>query len=183
MQLGDIASVKTGPHMGVSRTVVEIHGGMVRLHPIYARQPSNVIIQIASLSFYPPPTTLQFTTDQGYNVRLGDAVMVVHRKWLGRMGIVSVVNLGEKTLAVAGHANTVSVPVISYIGVDQHYFNRVVLSCRSRSLLTNTPYRTAMKLTTTKERRSSSSLAIIRGGEEPFERFPNIRAWSPQEMP
>jgi len=63
MQLEDITSVKTGPHMGVSGTVVEIHGGMVQLCPIDARQPSNVIIQIASLSFYPPPTTLQFTTD------------------------------------------------------------------------------------------------------------------------
>lgn len=129
MQLGDITSVETGPHMGVSRTVVEIHGGMVWLHPIDARQPSNVIVQIVSLSFYPLPTTLQFTTDRGYNVRSGDAVMVVHGKWLGRTEIVSVVDLGEKMLAVAGHANMVSVPVISYTGVDHHYFHRVVLSC------------------------------------------------------
>jgi len=107
--------------------------------------------------------------------------VVVCGKWLGRTGIVSAVGLEEKMLAVAGHANTVSILVISYTGVDQHYFNRVVLSCQSRSLLTNAPYQTTMKLTTTKKRRSSSSPAIIRGGEEPFVRFPNIRAWSFQE--
>ncbi|KAG6379424.1 hypothetical protein JVT61DRAFT_11893 [Boletus reticuloceps] len=99
VQIGDAAEVKFGPHCGLFGMVEIICGKEVRIRPV-GMERSCVYVSIKAAKFRPPSNALKYSAEYGYNVRSGDAVLVVQGRWVGKRGIVGVIDLQNKTLEV-----------------------------------------------------------------------------------
>ncbi|KIJ09726.1 hypothetical protein PAXINDRAFT_17203 [Paxillus involutus ATCC 200175] len=107
IQSGDIADVVAGPHVGVRGAVTSVHhlAGTVQLSPLPPHLGPPFNIQRSSVTFTPHPQALKFSHARGYDIRLGDHVVVVRGDGVGKTGVVSQVDLDKKVLKVAATWN------------------------------------------------------------------------------
>lgn len=78
------------------------------MRPDDAQRP-RICVPVSLVTCTPPGNALKFSPDRGYNVRVGDAVVVVRGKSIGAKGVVGAVDLDTKTLEVVPPVNRVSV--------------------------------------------------------------------------
>ena len=108
VEIGDTALVLSGTSTGYIRTVEAVSPPVVSLRPLDPSLPT-IMVGIHDTTFEPPANALRYSAECGYNVRSGDAVVIIQGKWLGKRGIVGVVDLDKKTLEVNAWADGVSI--------------------------------------------------------------------------
>lgn len=133
VQVGDAAEVVSGPHCGYLGTVETICSSMVCLRPYLPGYALTVDVKLAK--FLPPPNSLRYSPEQGYNVRSGDVVEVVRGRWIGRRGIVGAIDLQKKILEVNAWAGFVSACLRFHSLIN--FIIRIVSSFQSHMLHMN----------------------------------------------
>ena len=108
VKIGDTALVLSGTSAGYIGTVEAVSPPVVSLWPLDPSLPT-ITVGIRDTTFEPPANARRYSAERGYNVRSGDAVVIVRGKWLGKRGIVGVVDLDKKTLEVNAWADGVSI--------------------------------------------------------------------------
>ena len=108
VKISDTALVLFGPSAGYIGTVEAISSPMVSLRPLDPLL-SSITVDIHDTTFEPPTNALHYSAECGYNVKSGDAVMIIRGRWLGKRGIVGVVDLDKKTLEVNAWADGVGI--------------------------------------------------------------------------
>ena len=108
VKISDTALVLFGPSTGYIGTVEAISSPMVSLWPLDPLL-SSIMVDIHDAIFEPPANALCYSAEHGYNVKSGDTVMIVRGRWLGKRGIIGVVDLDKKTLEVNTWADGVGI--------------------------------------------------------------------------
>ena len=76
VEIGDTALVLFGPSAGYIETIEAISSPVVSLRPLDPSL-SSIMVDIHDATFKPPANTLRYSAERGYNVKSGDAVMIV----------------------------------------------------------------------------------------------------------
>ena len=108
VEISDTALVLSGTSTGYIGAVEAVSPPMVSLRPLDPSLPT-ITVGIHDTTFKPPANALHYLAEHGYNVRSGDAVVIIQGKWLGKRGIVGVVDLNKKTLEVNAWADGISI--------------------------------------------------------------------------
>ncbi|KAH0826466.1 hypothetical protein J3R83DRAFT_5467 [Lanmaoa asiatica] len=104
VEVGDRVDVKCGPHTGGTGFVLSVQRlagtlTFVSTHPVDRSRKYRVSID--SVTFTPDHRALKLTTDRGYNVKRGDAVVVIRGDHRGMAGTVVRVLTENRALEVA----------------------------------------------------------------------------------